>query len=92
MRTVELETPPAGFEISDKWQDMPEAIYRWSRPIWNAVAGSPTTEKIPFTCGNLAGKLRKSWGKGKSRGVFVFMETATVTFALNFKTKQIKIK
>jgi hypothetical protein len=92
MSTLELETPPAGFEITKEWQDMPECIYRWARPIWSTVAGCSTLVKVPFVCGNLSGKLRKSWGKGNSRGAFVFMETPTLTFVINFKTKQIKIK
>lgn len=92
MNLIHLELPPEGFQVTRDWQDMSESIRTWSRPVWNAVSGLSTKDRVLFKCGNLSGKLRKSWGKGKSKGTFVFMETENLTFALNFRTNQIKIK
>ena len=71
---------------------MPDNVRQWARPLWNAVASEPTTKRVPFTCGKRAGELRKSWGKGNSKGTFVFMEMAQFTVAINFKTLSIKIQ
>lgn len=92
MNAIQLELPTEGFQVTKDWQDMPEKVRTWARPVWNAVSGITTKDRVPFQCGNLSGKLRKSWGKGRSKGQFVFMETENLTFVINFRTKQIKIK
>jgi hypothetical protein len=91
MPPIQLEEPPAGFEITQDWQRMPDNVRQWARPLWNAVSGEPTTKRVPFVCGKRTGKLRKSWGKGNSRGTFVFMEMERFTVAINFKTLSIRI-
>ena len=92
METIDFSPPPEGFEITQDWQRMPDNIRRWARPLWNAVYGESTRKRVPFTCGSQSGSLRKSWGRGNSRGQFVFMEMERVTIAINFKTLSIKIK
>ncbi len=62
MNQIQLELPPEGFQVTRDWQDMTESLRTWDRPVWSAVSGLSTKDRVPFKCGNLSGETKKVLG------------------------------